>query len=703
MLAVRPAFLVSAYDTKAPDASGLDVSGCDRAADETATNARSIYTAVDLNTSSTLTSADQVDFSLASLTAHPQLVTALNVGGNATLAQNLVKFVRGFDVSDVDLDGNRTEERNLSNIQDASGNAVEGWWKLGDTFHSIPNIVERPEGRGMGGWGSTLSYKEFAKDYDTRDRVIVVGANDGMLHAFRTGTWNSTDKRYDTINSAAGGGEELWGFVSPEMLPKLKDTCNPSLTGCTLGDYSFKVDGSVMVRDVWFGSASDNFELATNKTKWHTMAVYGHRQGGTTYVALDVTDIDSPTVLWQFPQANTRTADGTLVSSLMAQSWLDVFPAPASIGPMRFTEADGSTSFKWVVLLSAGYDPTDTKGRALFIVDATSGALLWTSRHATNSDMKYSFPGTPAFYANYGAAQSYIDGIVAVDHGGQVWHVKTLPAILSGGVITNFTPEIVFRTVASPISPDPETNRDGVVVGSEYQTHPFFFIPTLTYNHGKIRAILGTGDRDMLVPPAGINADVATALCSEVQRLYAFDVEPCDNGSGGTRPCTENDLTEVSDSDSTYALASSKGWYMQLEAGEKVATPYEIVGGYALYATFMPAASVGSGGADVCSTDSKGEARLYARHYLTGKVLDWDNDGLITDEASYVDMGAGVPTAPSVSTAIAGGTTTSTIFAGASDSGLISRSFSAGSGGLAGEIMLFPVSRELHEVVHHGK
>jgi hypothetical protein len=261
---------------------------------------------------------------------------------------------------------------------------------------------------------------------------------------------------------------------------------------------------------------------------------------------------------------------------------------------------------------------------------------------------------------------------------------------------------VVFRTVSPPIAPDSETDRNGVITASEYQTHPFFFIPTLSSYQGKVIAIVGTGDRDMLIPPADASTDLRTALCTEIQRLYALEITGC-----GTRPCNESDLVEVSDSSRTYATPSAdkKGWFMKLQAGEKVATPYEIVGGYALYSTFTPSSTVCAGGgvASICSTDSKGEARLYVRNYVTGKPLDWDNDGLITDEATYVVLGSGVPTAPSVSTSVAGGVTTSTIFAGGADTGLVSRQFGSGSTSLVGEIMILPVSHELHDIIHQGR
>ena len=81
---------------------------------------------------------------------------------------NLINFVRGIDAYDDNMNGQTTDKRD---------------WMLGSFLHSRPHIIH----------------------YADRS-VIYAGANDGMLHAFDDAT-----------------GEELWGFIPPCFLSRLKE------------------------------------------------------------------------------------------------------------------------------------------------------------------------------------------------------------------------------------------------------------------------------------------------------------------------------------------------------------------------------------------------------------------------------------------------------------------------------------------------
>jgi len=105
---------------------------------------------------------------------------------------NLIDHVRGIDAYDVDLDGNTTEMR-------------EG--KLGDIFHSNAVIVGEPsrffENECFDKCSDgNIGFYQKNKD---RPKVIIVGANDGMLHAFDVAT-----------------GDESWAFIPNSLLKNLK-------------------------------------------------------------------------------------------------------------------------------------------------------------------------------------------------------------------------------------------------------------------------------------------------------------------------------------------------------------------------------------------------------------------------------------------------------------------------------------------------
>ena len=109
----------------------------------------------------------------------PELLTAV------------VDYTHGKDAFDEDGDNDNTNLRSFL---------------MGDIFHSNLMFVGMPGRRMMLEDG----YADYRSTYGPRDRVLYVGANDGLLHAFDAGAyWDGVDpNQYD-----AGDGEELFGYV----------------------------------------------------------------------------------------------------------------------------------------------------------------------------------------------------------------------------------------------------------------------------------------------------------------------------------------------------------------------------------------------------------------------------------------------------------------------------------------------------------
>jgi type IV pilus assembly protein PilY1 len=199
---------------------------------------------------------------------------------------------------------------------------------LGDLVGSRPAFVRDP--RRNYGDGVTPSYFDFKNANKSRQPVIYVGGNDGMLHAFDAAT-----------------GAELWAFVPRTVLPRMHRLADKAYSNA----HEFFVDGSPTVADAFFGGA------------WHTVLIGGLNAGGRGYYALDVTTPTSPTLLWE------TCADSTLCSNSESNLGL-------SFGNPLVTKraSDG----KWVVLLTSGYNnvsPGDGQGW-LFVVDLASGTVL---------------------------------------------------------------------------------------------------------------------------------------------------------------------------------------------------------------------------------------------------------------------------------------------------------------------------------------
>src|SRR3989441_2659085 len=273
--------------------------------------------------------------------------TLLAASSNAE-HDKIIDFIRGIDSYDENGNGNVTEERA---------------WKLGDIFHSTPVLVTPPVLA-----SSDPTYQAFKTAQATRTKVLIAGANDGMLHAFRE-----------------SDGVELWAFIPPDLLDNLK-----TLTD-TGGDHQFYVDSSPIATDIKVGST------------WKTIVVFGMRRGGAFYYALDITDTTNPLWMWSF------------TDSKIAETWSE-----PSIGKVKISGSD-----KYVAFFGGGYDTAsnNSHGKAFFAVNLSNGTKLWEYYKDGTADDRQ--------YMNFSLAENstavdlnndgYVDRVYIGDVGGQLW------------------------------------------------------------------------------------------------------------------------------------------------------------------------------------------------------------------------------------------------------------------------------------------
>lgn len=190
-----------------------------------------------------------------------------------------------------------------------------------------------------------------------RKKMVYVGANDGMLHAFN----GETD-----LNKDPDGGKEVWAYIPSFVISGASN--KPTVDG--LAAYAsrakpylhhFYVDRTPEVRDLDFSQTKDL--LGTKSApNWRTILIGGLGKGGRGFYALDVTDGASALnesavtekVLWEFTDDDMGFSYGrpTIVK----------------------TARDG-----WVVLLTSGYNNLAGKNRGqgfLYILNAKTGKLI---------------------------------------------------------------------------------------------------------------------------------------------------------------------------------------------------------------------------------------------------------------------------------------------------------------------------------------
>ncbi len=210
--------------------------------------------------------------------------TCLSSSGNSV--DNLINFVRGEHI-----DGCR--DRRV----DSAGNT----WKLGDIVYSTPAILD------YGSYG-----------------MVFVGANDGMLHAFRIGalrtdnlTTNQVVRLCDQLTGNCTdleiGGEE-WAFIPRNALPYLRDLADPDYVHDYIVDlqpYIIRLDTNddgfpdkvVLVGGMRLGGGCGCTDATCDNPPGDVCNLINNPagcEGLSSYFALDITDPQNPVFLWEF-------------------------------------------------------------------------------------------------------------------------------------------------------------------------------------------------------------------------------------------------------------------------------------------------------------------------------------------------------------------------------------------------------------------
>jgi type IV pilus assembly protein PilY1 len=322
----------------------------------TGTMYKKVFDTYDNRTIKTADSAGTglVDFTYASLTATQKGYFADTHIGTLTqwssltpaqqaLAQggNLVNYLRG-QFSHEDQTSNLLDDRWYRNREAVMGDALESQ----PTFVAGP-LFDYPY----------AGYSSYKSNNLSRDSIVYIGANDGMLHAF----YAKDSVPYVlpakcVIGAVAGehcGGEEAWAYVPSMVIPnmwKLADSSYATL-------HTNYVNGSPIVSDICTANCSDALTAV-----WKTILVAGLNGGGRGYYALDITNPSSPQLLWEF---TTSSGMGKITDDDVGYAF----------GQAVITRKQDGT---WVVLLTSGYNnvsPGDGQGY-LYVLDAATGTII---------------------------------------------------------------------------------------------------------------------------------------------------------------------------------------------------------------------------------------------------------------------------------------------------------------------------------------
>ncbi|GHU45406.1 hypothetical protein AGMMS50289_16570 [Betaproteobacteria bacterium] len=437
---------------------------------------------------------------------------------------------------------------------------------LGDIVNATPVLVAAPNAQYLD--AVNPGYAAFQNLKQSRQEMLYVAANDGMLHALNA--------------KGTNGGREHWAYVpsflynGPSAPPSPQ---NDGLLALSRKDYThhYYVDATPVTADVDFnrvanGSGNITYTTAT-PSNWHTILVGGLGKGGKGFYALDVTDppaitasedIAAGKVLWEFTDTDMGFSYG---EPLIVK-----------------TKAWG-----WVVIFSSGYNNASGKG-AIYIVNAATGKQITKKETPAGSGLAQISAYYP-IYGDYTATEVY-----GGDLDGNVWRFA-LPA--SGTTVG--------------------VHRLATLANGNGQKQPVTVAPFIT------RPKDGKPDHRWVFVGTGrflADSDITKNTGAQVQTLYALrDGSQYATESSYTTPLTRANLSAVTNLTTGLASTPDKGWYHDMTgdlngAKERVWKPMSSAPGVISWTGVMP------GIPESCNAAAlSGKSRVYAVGIESGKSV----------------------------------------------------------------------------------
>jgi len=606
---------------------------------------RTVYTTLD---SASLTSLSSVNVTDAS-------VQSLLQAANSTEATKLINYTMGVDQA-----GYRTRTTSID--------GVSGTWRLGDIINSTPKVQSQFALNPYAQTYADETYTAFLKSSSYKGRDLVyVGANDGMLHAFRFGTLDQRaegtvkaklcqdDNKNNNCDAAETAtselGSEKWAFIPKNALPYLKYMADPNYC------HIYSVDLTPIVFDASIGTDScseanywdcDKFNTAvspsttfTGAQRWRTILIGGMRLGGgckdvatangvpipvagagySSYFALDVTVPDSPQLLWEFvPPAHDLgfSTTGAVIVRINARDM--------SVSP---SEAKKNKNGRWFAIFASGpTGPIDTtygqfKGFSdqnlkLFVLDLKTGQLaiptidtgianaFGGTLHFANADYDLDYQDD-AFYVGYTKKCTAASAFCTVNE----WN--------DGGVLRVTTREdlndnSVAGTALNPANWEVSDLINGIGPVTTSLAHLSHY-PVGSTVPDKSWLYFGTGRYFYTIPSGSDDTTVR-------RQLFAVN-EPCLADMKMNKSCSDtvsfSSLGNAATASGAVDVSGDPdpdGWYISLNTSlgtlfsERVTTdPVATSTGIVYFTTFAP-------GTDVCSFG--GNSYLWAVKYDTG-------------------------------------------------------------------------------------
>lgn len=471
--------------------------------------------------------------------------TLVNDGANMV---NYLRGHRGYEMNGTESQLYRTREFLLGDIVDAS-----------------PVYVSTSPYN----W-SDVGYPQFKSSVATRKPMLYVGSNDGFVHALNATT-----------------GVEEWAYAPRQILPNMYAMADKNYSV----NHQFYVNGNISVMDVKLGSS------------WKTVLVGAMGQGSKGYYALDITNPDSPVVLWE------KCMDSSLCSTTESTlGWTYGNPIITKNG-----------SNNWVVYVTSGYDNSNGVGY-VYELDLATGAKLrsfQTGVGVSNANPS-GLANINAFYTNF-YNNNQTDVLYGGDLNGDIWRIQVNSPI-SGSTNSNSNVNRVGYTADARGTRQPITAK--IELGTIYEK-PILFIATgqylnlADYNTTGIQSVYAI--KDPYVSCLTLSELAGYSNTCSGSRFNYGNLRANSNITVQTSTVSGTKVTAAPNKYNTVDWDSQIGWYFDFnsQVGERVNIDPTLVLGTLNIITNVPVTNTCNMG---------GNAWIYQFNYLNGNpILGQDN------------------------------------------------------------------------------
>jgi len=448
---------------------------------------------------------------------------------------------------------------------------------LGDIIDSSPVWVGPPANAYSATWADNLyptatipenvsgaqTYPQFIAAEASRMNMVYNGANDGFLHGFESGYYNSDG----SFNQTGNDGKELVAYMPEAIMKTIHNSTTPTL------DYSnpqyshnYYVDATPGYGDLFYGKA------------WHTWLVGGLGIGGNAIYALDITNpgtgFSTSNVIGEWNPSTLTCATDTSTSkcgSDLGQTY----------GTPQIRRLHNG---EWGVIFGNGFN-SSTGHAAIYVMTITSTGTVDKVYYLDTGAGSATNPDGIAYVSSVDMDNDHVaDYVYAGDYYGNVWRFDLTSNVASNWHVTNYgststpaplfsTPTITTTVCTVTTVPCPTASTETVTTSQPITTQVVVTSVTPSSTGAPyVMVEFGTGAITPQTPSSPIE------YAPGQQALYG--VWDWDVGQTGTPASSYNGLAGTSSAPSGTIAFSSTTFQVQTVTSQTASTTNGAVQGY---------------------------------------------------------------------------------------------------------------------------